>query len=143
MVRWHSFTETASAAAEDAEIAAMLEASAAMIDSTLANDADAFVAGMAPECIVNNPMGHVVPGAAAAALMKQGLIYYETFERSIEYVGKHPGHIIVMMGVEIVVPKGANPLAGKTVRRRFTDIWRQADEAWKLSARQATNISID
>jgi hypothetical protein len=42
------------------------------------------------------------------------------------------------MGEEIVHPIGNTSNAGKLVRRRFTDIWKNIDGVWKLTIRQAT-----
>ena len=50
------------------------------------------------------------------------------------------------MGEEVVKPRAtsANANAGKTVRRRFTDVWRKdADGRWRLSVRQATITSVE
>jgi hypothetical protein len=45
------------------------------------------------------------------------------YERSIKYAGKL-GDMVMLMGNERVVPKGSAPMAGKEVRRRFTDTWK-------------------
>jgi hypothetical protein len=68
------------------------------------------------------------------------LISYSRYVRSIEYAGKL-GNIVLLMGDERVVPKGSTPLAGKEVRRRFTDIWKMASGRWVLAARQATIVA--
>ena len=34
-----------------------------------------------------------------------------------------------------MVPKGKAPNAGKTVRRRFTDVWGREGGTWKLKLR--------
>ncbi len=48
-----------------------------------------------------------------------------------------------MMGEEIVKPNEAAPYPGKTVCRRFTDVWRrEADGQWRLTIRQATITSV-
>jgi hypothetical protein len=48
----------------------------------------------------------------------------------------------VTMGYEIVVPKGNVPDSGKTINRRYTNIYFFEDGGWRLIARQATNISV-
>jgi hypothetical protein len=40
-----------------------------------------------------------------------------------------------------VVPKGDSPMAGKDVRRRFTDLWKMEDGRWVLTARQSTIVA--
>jgi hypothetical protein len=49
---------------------------------------------------------------------------------------------VVTMGYEIVVPKGDVPDSGKTINRRYTNIYYFDDGGWRLIARQATNISV-
>jgi hypothetical protein len=54
------------------------------------------------------------------------------------------GDQVVIMGEEVVKPRNTAPHAGRTVRRRFTDVWRrEPDGAWLLTIRQATITSID
>jgi len=48
----------------------------------------------------------------------------------------------VVMGEDIVKPQGNMQDAGKTVTRRYTDVWMKAQNKWKLIIRQATIISI-
>ena len=47
------------------------------------------------------------------------------------------------MGKEVLVPQGSSQNAGKTITRRFTNIWMKEKDAWKLVARQATIVSIN
>ena len=46
------------------------------------------------------------------------------------------------MGHDIVTPQGAMENSGKTVTRRYTDIWMKDKNSWRLTARQATVISV-
>jgi hypothetical protein len=93
----------------------------------------------APDLVVNNPQNGIsIPGATARR-DAAGLISYSSYVRSIEYAGKL-GDMVVLMGDETVGPKGSAPMAGKKVRRRFTDIWKIVSGRWVLAARQATII---
>jgi hypothetical protein len=47
------------------------------------------------------------------------------------------------MGLETLIPRGEAKNAGKTVKRRFTNIWMKQNEVWKMTARQATIISVN
>jgi ketosteroid isomerase-like protein len=48
------------------------------------------------------------------------------------------------MGEEVAMPHDSAPHAGKTVRRRFTDVWRQdGDGSWRLTIRHATITSLE
>jgi ketosteroid isomerase-like protein len=44
--------------------------------------------------------------------------------------------------LETAIPQGATDNAGKTIQRRFTNVWTKEDNTWKLSVRQATIVSI-
>lgn len=127
---------------DDPDIVAALAASDAVETAILARDLDGFAAFHAPECIVNSPANRVIDGKTAARAMAAGMIDYSRFERRVEHAGKLPSGMVVIMGEEVLVPRGAAPNAGKTVRRRFTDVWRDDAGAWKLSVRQATIIDV-
>jgi hypothetical protein len=61
----------------------------------------------------------------------------------IEFVEAR-GDSVVLMGEETVTPVSATRDAGKTVRRRFTDVYRRAEDSrWFLTIRQATNVSVE
>jgi hypothetical protein len=49
----------------------------------------------------------------------------------------------IVMGNETIKPSGIAVNAGKTVKRRFTNIWIPNKESWQLVARQSTIISIE
>jgi hypothetical protein len=49
-------------------------------------------------------------------------------------------HRGIIMGAETVRPIGDAPLAGQTVHRRFTNIWRKEAGRWRLFARHANVI---
>ena len=46
------------------------------------------------------------------------------------------------MGLETLTPQGDTQNAGKTVTRRFTNIWTKESDEWKLTARQATVVLV-
>lgn len=47
-----------------------------------------------------------------------------------------------VMGEDIVKTQGNMQDEGKTVTRRYTDVWMKAQNKWKLIIRQETIISI-
>lgn len=130
------------AISDDRDIAAALAASDAIEAAIVARDLDAFTALHAPECIVNSPANRVIDGATAARAFAAGMIDYSSFERRVEHAGKLPNGMVVIMGEEVLVPRGTSPNAGKTVRRRFTDLWRNDAGQWRLSVRQATITDV-
>ena len=64
-----------------------------------------------------------------------------SFELEIEKISFVNG-LAVVMGQETLMPTGATLNAGKTITRRFTNVWIKDEEGWKITVRQATIISI-
>jgi ketosteroid isomerase-like protein len=108
----------------------------------LKGDSAALARLWAPDLIVNAPNNQVVRLAEVVERMKQQTaLQYSSFERHRE------GTIVrrncaVTMGYEIVVPKGNVANSGKTVNRRYTNIYCFEDGGWRVIARQATNVSV-
>jgi ketosteroid isomerase-like protein len=125
----------------DPRIVGALESERRMERAGASSDFDAMAAVFAPDLVVNSPINMVVMRDNVLARMRGGQIAYEaTFTRTIDFVGVR-GDAVVVMGEEVVVPVGDAPAAGKTVHRRFTDIWRTYDGVWRLTIRQATITS--
>ena len=112
----------------------------AQVDSLLRNDIAAMKRNWATDFVVNNPRNEVVE--ASKGRIASGTRTYSSFIREVEKVLIHETTVIVM-GQEIVVPSGTAPDAGKTIIRRFTNIWMKRDGKWLLTARQATVICPD
>jgi hypothetical protein len=96
---------------------------------------------MSPQIVVHNPENTIVTFDKIIARVKTGKIDYASFERVIEKV-TFIDEMAVVMGHEIIQPQGSTTNAGKTVTRRFTNIWLKESDGWKLTARQATIISV-
>jgi hypothetical protein len=137
--RWKAANPQAQAAVLDGRIAAVMQAVEKLDAALIADEHAVFAAFLAPELVVHNPHNQVAPCAVVAQLNAAGKISYSRYERTIEYAGPR-GDMVLLMGEETVVPKGENPLAGTSVRRRFTELWRPEGEHWLLSARQATMV---
>jgi hypothetical protein len=112
----------------------------AQVDALLRNDIAAMKRNWASDYVVNNPLNEVVD--ASKGRISSGTRTYSSFVRDIERVLVHEKTVIVM-GQETVVPSGTAPDAGKTIVRRFTNIWMMRDGKWLLTARQATVICKD
>ena len=111
-------------------------------EAILNADTTALLRLMSPEIVVHNPENKIVGLREIINRVKEGMIDYETFERLIEKV-TFSNNMAIVMGKEIIKPKGATKNAGKTVTRRFTNIWLKENNRWWLIARQSTIISID
>ena len=85
--------------------------------------------------MVTNPFNEI----DKADRIRTGAMTYASFQRISEDARVH-GNTVIIMGKEIVVPKGKSPDAGKTINRRYTNIWMKLDGRWRLVARQASVI---
>jgi ketosteroid isomerase-like protein len=94
---------------------------------------------------VNAPNNQVVVGRQAVldAFVRSGVINFTTFERQVEFISVDRPFVIIM-GLEIVQPISDAPsaglVAGQTIRRRFTNIWKEEDGTWRLFVRHANVI---
>jgi Domain of unknown function (DUF4440) len=95
----------------------------------------------APELVVNSPLNNVITLAILKKLIRAGKVDISSSEKKIEKVS-FIKDMAVVMGSDIVKPQGAMDNAGKTVIRRYTDIWIYDGAGWRLTIRQATIISI-
>lgn len=80
--------------------------------------------------VVNNATGKVVSARDILSLMKSGHKFPKV-DRNVERVTFN-GDLAVVMGSEIEYGKN-----GEKKNRRFTNIWRETPQGWKLVARQA------
>jgi hypothetical protein len=107
------------------------------VEYALRNEYEAMEKQWSPDYLVNNPFNQVVQ--AKQGPMRKGELTYSTFTRDIEKVLIH-GPSVIVMGAETVVPTGTTANAGKTIRRRFTNVWMNTTGKWLLVARHANVI---
>jgi ketosteroid isomerase-like protein len=135
-------TEELAEAAKDSAITAVLAARRAGGAAALTHDADAWAAGLAADLVVNTPGNAVARREGVIRFFQAGMISYDSADSIIEFAEAR-GNLVVLMGEEVVTPKDATRHAGQTVHRRFTDVWRKDDDGvWRLTIRQATNVSV-
>ena len=137
-------SDDVAAAAKEPVVAAALAARARLDAAFTAQDVETVASLCADDLLVNTPRNLVARRDALIGFFKAGGMNYESADETIEAVDGR-GSQVVLMGEEIIRPKEttANPYAGKTVRRRFTDVWRkEADGHWRLTIRQATITSV-
>jgi hypothetical protein len=140
MAEWKAANLDVTAAAKEPKIASVLEAVNVIDAALIKDDHAAFAALLAKDLVVNNPQNSVSIRGATGRRNISGQISYVSYVRSVEYAGML-GEMVLLMGDERVVPKGDSPMAGKEVRRRFTDVWKVEDGHWVLTARQATIVA--
>ncbi|HYC72640.1 MAG TPA: nuclear transport factor 2 family protein [Opitutaceae bacterium] len=93
-----------------------------------------------PGMIVNNPQSTITPDRGAILnLVRSGTIRYARFERAIEAI-RFADDLAIVMGAEVVEPAGNHPKAGRKLKRRFTNIWRETDGRWQVIARHANVV---
>jgi ketosteroid isomerase-like protein len=113
--------------------------------ATLARDVAAIERLWSEDFFVNAPNNRVVVGRQATldGFVRSGIIDFAQFDRTIEHVHVDSGFVFIM-GSETVTPKSDAPsvglAAGRTIRRRFTNVWRNEDGVWRLYARHANVI---
>jgi hypothetical protein len=109
----------------------------AQVDALLRNDIAAIKRNWAKDHVVNNPFNQAVD--ANKGPIQAGTLTYSSFIREVERVLIR-GVVVIVMGRETVVPKGTSPDAGRTISRRFTNIWMKRQGKWLLTARHANVI---
>jgi hypothetical protein len=97
---------------------------------------------MASDLVVNAPSNTVIDMKMAMKALRLGYIHYSSYQQQIDTI-KIVEDMGIVMGLEIMKPVGLTGNAGKTVKRRFTDVWIYRNKQWQMIARQATNISIE
>jgi ketosteroid isomerase-like protein len=113
-------------AAEDQHVRAFLEEDAAAIDAMLADD-----------FVVNSPLNSIVGKPQLVGMVRSGALTISAFSQSIESIRRF-GDVVFVMGADEVVWAAPSPNAGRTDRRRFTDVWELQAGRWRFIARQAT-----
>ncbi len=104
-------------------------------DAILRGDLAALDKLWTTDFTVNNPFNEI----DKADRIRTGALTYSSFVREPESIQVHKNTVIVM-GRETVVPGGNSPDAGKTINRRYTNVWMKRDGKWRLIARHASNI---
>jgi hypothetical protein len=94
-----------------------------------------------PDLVVNSPLNKVATLELIKKLIRAGKIDISSSKKVIEKI-TFINSMAVVMGHDIVIPQGAMENAGKIVTRQYTDIWIKDKTSWRLTIRQATNISV-
>jgi ketosteroid isomerase-like protein len=141
MVRFAS--DEVATAARDPIAAEALAARGQLDEAFAAQDLEAVSALSAKDLVVNTPANRVARRETVLGFFAAGRMSYESLDTTIEALDSR-GDQVVIMGGEVVKPRDTAPNAGKTVTRRFTDVWRRdSDGRWRLTIRQATITSLE
>jgi hypothetical protein len=113
-------------------IAAALAARARMDEAAIKRDMTQIKALLAPGIVLNGPNNRINDGSTILANIAAGMVNHGSLDRTIEYAAER-GSDVILMGGEITTYEN------KSVRkRRFTDIWTETPDGWKIVLRQAT-----
>lgn len=135
-------SEEVAIAAKNPVVVEALAARERLDEAFAAKDVDAVSALFSKDLIVNSPANRVARLEAVLGFFRAGLMNYDSLETAIEAVDARVDQVVIM-GEEVVKPSETAPNAGKTVSRRYTDVWRrEADGQWRLAIRQATITSV-
>ena len=113
--------------------------------AALARDVPALRRLWSEHLTVNAPNNRVVVGRESVleTFVNAGVINFSTFERQIEFV-RADGAFVFIMGLETLVSvtdaPAAGLIAGRTTKRRFTNVWKDENGTWRLFARHANVI---
>jgi len=137
-----STPEAAAAAKKDPNVTAALAAMDAQSAALVAQDRTAWAASLAPDLVVNAPSNRVARRSDVTAFFDADRIRYSSIERVLD-LAESRENVVIFMGTEATTPIGDTRGAGRTLVRRFTDVWRKdPDGTWRLIIRQATDIAV-
>jgi ketosteroid isomerase-like protein len=108
--------------------------------AVLREDVQALERLWSEQLIVNTPQSDIsAERSVVLDRIKRGLIRYSQFDREIEAI-RFSDNIAIVMGSETIVRKVDAAETPKPVRRRFTNIWRQSTQGWRMIARHANVV---
>lgn len=112
------------------------------VNAVVVKDTAALSKMWSKDFTVNNPFNKIVKaGKTTVDRPVINDLNYTSFERNIEHV-MIKGDVAITMGNELVVEKGEGGKTGRTIKRRYTHIWMQEGNEWKMTARHANEICI-
>ena len=107
-------------------------------------DVEKLAALSAPELTINAPTGRVLTREQFLAMMRDGRIGAEDFERKVESV-KVSGDVGVVMGSEVFTPTPQSELGrlygAVPIKRRYTNVYRLSHGQWSWFARHANVVA--
>ena len=135
-------TDDVAVTAKEPDAAEALVAHARMEQAFEAQDIDEVADLFAEDLVVNTPANQIARREQVLGFFKSGRMNYEAADTSIETIDTRTNQVVIM-GEQVIKPRATAANAGKTVRRRFTDVWRkEPDGRWRLTVRQATITSV-
>ena len=107
--------------------------------AVLNRDIEALDRHEADDIIVTSPSNTIVMKPQFLDSVRTGRISHSRFDKHIEKIAIH-GDCAIAMGSETVVAGGTGPDTGRTIHRRYTDVYVRKDGRWVMVARHANVI---
>lgn len=138
---WFLTMAAPSAVQAKANDKSLREADALQMRIIVDEDARAQQDFMHPNYILNGPANRVMRKEQLVAMLANGQMASERFDRTIEGTSI-TGNVGIVMGREMVTPAAGSQLAKqfgvRALARRFTNIFLWEGGKWRFLARQAT-----
>lgn len=126
--------------------ASLRQADAEQMRIIVKEDAKAQQDFMHPNYLVNAPANRVLRKEQVVAMLAKGAIASDTFQRTVEGTAI-TGPVGIVMGNETVTPAPSSELGrlhpGKTLRRRFTNVFLWENSRWRFLARHASVVGTN
>jgi uncharacterized protein (TIGR02246 family) len=127
---------------ETAAIHKQIQANGRAVGHAIAtNDFAALEKLWSPSLVVNSPGNRILTREGVFAAMREDKLKYESGKVTPEAFFVVNDLAVTMGHEDLVMANG--PMAGKPLKRRYTDVWQKTGDGWLLIARQATYIGID
>lgn len=107
-------------------------------EALVRGDTSALERIWAPDLVITASNNSIRTGAEVLGFVKSGQMKLTKLDRRVERIVVY-GEVAVAMGEETFVPAGGDG-AGKTLGRRYADVYLEENGRWRLIARQATLI---
>jgi hypothetical protein len=124
--------------------ASLREADAMQMRIIVEEDAAAQQEFMHPNYIINAPSNRILRKEQLVAMLAEGQMASESFERTIEATSITQD-VGIVMGRETVTPSPGSELGRRygdeRLERRFTNVFLWLDGRWRFLARQATVVA--
>lgn len=101
----------------------------------LARDLETLNSLWSDDLVVNSPINRIHNKERVLALLEEGTISHISYEIEIEQIERRRDLVIVMGGDTVINSAGSSPIS-----RRFTNVWRLENGAWRMFIRHANII---
>jgi len=129
---------TLSQAQSDSATRQQIEAAEAAVGKAVAaKDSAALEKLWSPKMLVNSPANNILTRDQVIVALSKDQLHYSRYENVVETFRAYGDDLAVIMGHETIV-RADGAYGGKTLYRRFTDIWQRSANGWMQIARQAT-----